>query len=89
MPGSIATKSAVFDHVKAVLAPGGVVFGSTVLNHGVVHNAFTRWMMNLLNEGAFTNLEDDLAGLQHELDQRFGRVQIKVVGSVAIFSARA
>ncbi len=90
MPGSIATKSAVFDHVKAVLAPGGVVFGSTVLHHGVVHNAFSRWMMNLLNEkGAFTNLEDDLAGLQHELDQRFGRVQIKVVGSVAIFSARA
>jgi SAM-dependent methyltransferase len=90
MPGDIASKGAVFDHCKTVLAPGGVVFGSTVLNQGVPHNPFSRWMMNVLNSrGAFTNLEDDLAGLQRELDRRFSDVRVEVVGSVAIFAARS
>lgn len=89
MPGDIATKAVVFDHCKTVLAPGGVVFGSTVLNEGVPHNPFSRWMMNLLNrKGAFTNQDDDLDGLRRELDRRFRSVQIKV-GSVAILSARS
>ena len=89
MPGSIATKAVTFDHCKAVLAPGGVVFGSTVLNGGVPQTAYSRWMMKFLNgRGAFTNLDDDLATLQAELDKRFSDVRIDVVGSVAVFSAR-
>jgi ubiquinone/menaquinone biosynthesis C-methylase UbiE len=89
LPGDIATKSAVFDHCSTVLAPGGAIFGSTVLNRGVRHNAFSRWMMNLLNRrGAFTNLDDDLEGLKTELGRRFSSVEVKVVGSVAIFAAR-
>jgi ubiquinone/menaquinone biosynthesis C-methylase UbiE len=89
MPGDIASKGAVFDHCQTVLAPGGVVFGSTVLNDGVPHNPFSRWMMNLLNSrGAFTNLDDDLDGLKRELDRRFSSVQVELAGSVAIFAAR-
>jgi SAM-dependent methyltransferase len=34
LPGNIAAKSVVFDHAITVLAPGGVVFGSTVLSGG-------------------------------------------------------
>jgi SAM-dependent methyltransferase len=90
LPGSIATKSVVFDHCKTVLAPGGVVFGSTVLSDGVRHSRWSRWMMERLNrDGAFSNRDDDLDGLQTQLDQRFDGAQVKVVGAVGIFSARA
>ena len=89
LPGDMASKSVVFDHCKTVLAPGGVVFGSTVLNGGVRHTRWSRWMMQKLNnDGVFSNLEDDLDGLKHELDLRFTRPVVNVVGTVALFSAR-
>jgi SAM-dependent methyltransferase len=89
LPGDIATKSVVFDNCKTVLAPGGVVFGSTVLSRGVRHTRWSRWMMERLNrDGTFTNGDDDLDGLKTQLDQRFGSVQVEVVGAVGIFSAR-
>jgi len=90
LPGNMATKSVVFDHCKTVLAPGGVVFGSTVLSGGVRHTRLSRWMMERLNrDGTFTNRDDDLDGLKAQLDQRFGSAQVEVVGAVAIFSARS
>lgn len=85
----MATKGIVFDHCKAVLAPGGVVFGSTVLNGGVRHTPWSRWMMKRLNRGgAFTNFDDDLDSLRTQLSQRFDDPQLEVVGAVGIFSAR-
>jgi SAM-dependent methyltransferase len=90
LPGTIATKGVVFDHCKAVLAPGGVVFGSTVLNGGVRHTALSRWMMKQLNrDGTFTNYDDDLDGLRTQLDQRFENAHVEVIGAVGIFTARA
>ena len=72
LPGTMATKGVVFDHCKTVLAPGGVVFGSTVLSGGVRHTPMSRWMMDQLNrDGTFTNRDDDLDGLKTQLDQRF------------------
>ena len=89
LPGNIATKSVVFDHARTVLAPGGVVFGSTVLSGGVRHTRWSRWMMERLNrDGTFTNRDDDLVGLTTQLDQRFDSAQVEVVGAVGIFSAR-
>ena len=89
LPGNIATKSVVFDHAKTVLAPGGVVFGSTVLSGGVRHTAWSRWMMERLNrDGTFTNRDDDLDSLRTELDRRFDSARVEVVGAVGIFSAR-
>lgn len=89
LPGNIASKSVVFDHCKAVLAPGGVVFGSTVLNGGVRHTPQSRWMQKTLNDkGTFGNLDDDLDGLARELESRFERPSLRVKGTVALFSAR-
>jgi hypothetical protein len=34
LPGNMTTKTAVFEHVREVLSPGGVVFGSTILSRG-------------------------------------------------------
>ncbi len=89
LPGDMATKSVVFDHCKTVLAPGGVVFGSTVLSGGVSHTRLSRWMMDRLNrDGTFSNRDDDIDSLTTQLDQRFDSAQIEVVGAVGIFSAR-
>jgi SAM-dependent methyltransferase len=89
LPGNIASKSVVFDHCKTVLAPDGVVFGSTVLSGGVRHTPWSRWMMERLNrDGTFTNRDDHLDGLKTQLDQRFDSAQVEVVGAVGIFSAR-
>ncbi len=35
LPGTMATKKVVFDNLKAVLNPGGTLFGCTVLWKGV------------------------------------------------------
>ena len=90
IPGDMTTKAAVFDHCKTVLAPGGVIFGSTVLTGGVPHTRFSRWMMDQLNDRneTFSNRHDDLDTLTIELDKRFRDAQVEVVGSVAIFSGR-
>ncbi len=90
MPGDIASKSVIFDHCKTVLAPGGVVFGSTVLSGGVPQTYFSRRMLDFLNDGnkSFDNRNDDLDGLRGELEKRFQDVGVEVVGSVAIFSGQ-
>ena len=65
LPGAIAEKGIVFDHCREVLAPGGTVFGGTVLNGGVRHTALSRAAMRSFNrKRVFTNLEDDLDGLE-------------------------
>jgi SAM-dependent methyltransferase len=88
--GTLATKAVVFDHCKEVLAPGGVVFGSTILNDGVRHTPWSRLMMRQLNrDGTFSNLDDDLDSLGAELRRRFDDARVEVVGAVGIFSARA
>jgi hypothetical protein len=38
LPGNLAGKSIVFEHVKRLLREGGVVFGPTILGEGVRHN---------------------------------------------------
>ena len=90
LPGDIASKSVVLDHCKTVLAPGGVVFGSTVLNSGVKHTPWSRLMMNKLNsKGVFSNLHDDLEHLRDQLRKRFDALDVQVAGTVALFSARS
>jgi hypothetical protein len=86
LPGDIESKGVVLDHCEQVLAPGGVVFGSTVLNGGVRHTRRSRWMMTRLNrEGVFSNLDDDLDGLKRELTARFGHATVEVVGTSPCF----
>lgn len=89
LPGDIASKSVVFDHCKTVLAPGGVVFGSTVLTGGVRHTPWSRLMLKKVNDdGVFDNFQDDLEGLARELQSRFANPRLSVKGTVALFSAQ-
>ncbi len=89
LPGTLRTKSVVFDHIKPLLNPGGVIFGCTILNKGVNKSRPAQWTMNLLNrKKVFTNLEDGLEDLREELSQRFQNYDVQVIGCMALFWAR-
>src|SRR5882724_765892 len=69
LPGSLATKGVVFDHLKEVLHPGGLLFGGTLLSGGVQQSWSARQAMRYFNAtGVFNNMDDDLEGLAAELN---------------------
>lgn len=89
LPGGFESKGAAFAHLAPALAPEGVLFGSTILNVGVDHNLFGRKLVSVYNDkGIFGNASDDLEGLRAALERSFEIVDIEVVGTVALFSAR-
>jgi SAM-dependent methyltransferase len=88
LPGPLAAKAVVFDNLKPLVAPGGVVFGTTILGRGVRHNPPARALMRFYNgKGIFGNADDDLDGLYDAIATRFDRHELAVVGSVALFAA--
>lgn len=90
LPGSIESKSVVFDHLKALMNPNGVLFGATLLQGGVTRSWSARRLMAIYNsKGIFSNERDDLQGLQGALTQRFRDVSVEVLGCAALFSGRA
>jgi SAM-dependent methyltransferase len=90
LPGTIRTKAVAFDHLKALLNPGGVIFGATLLGRGDDPGPVARRAMRFFNaRKVFSNEHDDLTGLREELAGRFPETSVRVVGSVALFRARA
>jgi SAM-dependent methyltransferase len=88
LPGAMRDKAVVFDHAAAVLVPGGIVFGATLLQGGVRRNWYARSVMAFNNRrGIFSNRRDDLDSLTKILHERFDDVQIEVIGCVATFAA--
>jgi len=88
-PGSIAAKSVILDHLKALMNPNAVLFGSTLLQGGVSRSWLARRLMVFYNKkGIFSNQHDDLDGLKQALNQRFHDVSIEIVGCAALFSGR-
>jgi SAM-dependent methyltransferase len=90
LPGSIRSKGVVFQHLKALLDPGGVLFGATLLHDGVQRNWLARRVMDRNNaHGIFSNTEDDLEGLRWVLSQHLTEPAVVVVGCVAVLSGGA
>ncbi len=90
LPGSIAAKAVCFDHLKALMNPRAVIFGSTLLQGGVERSGVAKRLMDVYNKkGIFSNEADDLDRLTIELRKRFADVSVKVVGCAALFSGRA
>jgi SAM-dependent methyltransferase len=90
LPGTMAEKALVFDHLAPLLAPGGRLFGTTILRRGVPQTPLSLGLMRFLNaRGVFGNAGDDLATLKAALGERFTDYEIRTRGSVAIFVARA
>jgi Methyltransferase domain len=90
LPGALEWKAAtVASNLRPYLAPGGVLFGSTILGRGVAHNWLGRRLMRLYNrKGIFSNTEDDQRGLERGLASQLTGIEIEVVGAVALFAGR-
>lgn len=89
LPGDMTEKAAAFDHLKAWLAPGGVLFGASILGRGVPHNLGGRAMLKLYNaKGIFGNAEDSPDDLRRALEARFDKVELELVGCVGLFVVR-
>lgn len=89
LPGRPETKAAVFANLKHHLAPGGVLYGATILGDAAGHNGFGRALMKTYNaKGVFGNGADTLEGWRVALERHFGAVQLEQRGKVALFVAR-
>ncbi|HWI95917.1 MAG TPA: class I SAM-dependent methyltransferase [Solirubrobacterales bacterium] len=90
VPGTIEEKAAAFDHAREVLIPGGTLFGATVLGKGVTHTWLSNFAMRRLNrKGVFFNLDDGLEDLEAALAARFSSHQVRVQGTIALFTAKS
>jgi hypothetical protein len=88
LPGHMDGKLAVLDHLRPLMNEGAVLFGATILGRGIAPNLAARQLLALYNaKGVFNNYEDDLEFLSTGLRQRFGRVDLKTQGCVALFRA--
>ena len=89
LPGTMKTKGVVFEHLRDMLNPGGTIFGCTVLYRRVERSPLATLTAHMLNASrVMTNKEDDVEGLQQNLDRYFSEGSVKVIGCVALFWAR-
>jgi len=88
LPGNVKSKGVVFNNLKVLLNPNGVVFGSTFLYGGVQRSLLATYTLHLTNRwGLMTNMEDDLEGLKAILAQHFADSIVQVKGCVGLFVA--
>jgi SAM-dependent methyltransferase len=88
VPGTMSEKAIAFEQAREALAPGGKLFGATVLSRGVEQTRRSRAALKRFNEkGIFNNLDDDLNDLDGSLAHTFGFREIEVRGSMALFTA--
>lgn len=89
LPGSLHDKARVFGHLRGLLAPDGVLFGSTILGRPAPRGLLARRVMALYNRrGIFSNDHDTLEALEQGLAAHFDQHEVHVRGSVALFVAR-
>ena len=85
LPVPMRDKVALLGRLRCLLAPGGRVFGSTVLGRrsgGRLRGAVLR----LYNrKGVFANLDDDVESLTRGLAAVFPRFSVEIRGTVALF----
>ena len=90
LPGRMAEKLTIIDHLRPFVRGDTVLFGATILGRGIEPNAAARALLALYNsKGVFNNRMDDLEALEAGLRQRFGKVEIERRGCVALFRAEA
>ena len=91
LPGTMPEKAPfVLRQARAVLAPGGSLFGATIFGKDVPLSRAARAATAMANRhGAQSNLGDGPAELEAALAAEFPEHRLEVVGAVGLFSARA
>lgn len=86
LPGPMASKAVVFDHIKPLMNPGAICFGATLLQGGVRRSWTAKLLMAHYNRhGVFSNRQDDVEALERALRTRFSFISIEIVGCAAFF----
>jgi hypothetical protein len=89
LPGPFERKAGAVANEAAVLAPDGVLFGSTIVGTTGSHNRVARTLLRDYDRrGVFGNLEDSEEAIGEMPASSFEDVEADTVGSVAIFPAR-
>ena len=90
LPGPMARRAPAARNLAALLAPGGVLFGATVLGSPARHTRLSRALLESNNRrGIFDNRADTEDGLRALLGASFAALDVELVGSVAVFAATA
>ena len=90
LPGGFPDKGRAIGHLAALLNPGGVLFGATLLQGGVERGPLAKTLMHLFNaRHTLNNTGDTHEGLTEALERHLTDVHIEIVGCVALFSGRA
>lgn len=90
LPGSMADRAVAFEQADRVLAPGGTLFGATILAKDVPLNPPARAFTALSNaRGILHNWDDGPAELDAALGHVFPDHEVRIHGTVALFAARA
>ncbi len=94
LPGDLKTKGVVLGHLAPFLAPGGVLFGSTILGQGVSFGLLGRLFMSVYNSSLYppvrvmNNRQDRLEDLEDSLQTYFQEHSTELIGTVVFFTAR-
>ena len=88
LPGRIADKAVVFDHVLPLLSQGARVFGATIVQGDTRRSRPAQALINAYNRrGIFSNASDTAPDLETALKARFTSVVVRMRGTVALFEA--
>lgn len=61
LPGRMSEKAVVFDHAQAVIEPGGIMFGATIVQGSAPRGRSAQALMDLYNaKGIFSNADDTI-----------------------------
>ncbi len=89
LPGTMKQKSRIFPGLAALLAPNGVMFGSTAVGGDGRQGPLERLLVPIYNrKGILSNADDSEDGLIAGLRTAFGSVQTERCGSIVQFVAR-
>ena len=89
LPGIIASKGIVFAHLKPLLKPGGVIFGTTILGKEVPVGVLAKKFLQVYNRtGIFNNARDSRTDFEHILKTNFPYYTLHTIGCVAFFAGQ-
>jgi SAM-dependent methyltransferase len=89
LPGPMSAKAVAFEHAHRALAPGGTLFGVTILGKDVDRSPLAAAMIELSNaRGILDNRNDGPAELDAVLSAVFPERTIRVRGLLALFTAQ-
>jgi SAM-dependent methyltransferase len=89
LPGPMSAKGVAFEHAHRALAPGGTLFGATILGKGVPISPLARAFLAVSNaRGILDNSGDGPAELDAALAAVFPQRTVTIHGTVAFWTAR-